>query len=331
MTDTLGLAAGNFLSPTVLCFFLGGFATLVKSDLKIPEAVSSLLTTYLLLAIGLKGGVELSQAHPSELAWPLLATLAVGLLTPLSAMAVARGVGRLSIADAAALGAHYGSVSIVTFIAVTGFLQATGLPFPGYVTALVVLLEVPGLLLSLVIARVLLARCQVEKKHSGLGTVLQEILSGRSLVLLLGGLAIGALCGKEGFARVEPFFGSPFQGVVALFLLEMGLLAARRLREVRKVGVFVLGFATLMPLANACLGLVVSRTAGLPLGAAIVLGTLAASASYIAAPAAVRLALPEANPGIYLNAALTITFPFNLTLGIPLYAALAKTLYEVWP
>ncbi|MCA2959048.1 MAG: sodium-dependent bicarbonate transport family permease [Silvanigrellales bacterium] len=331
MTDTLGLAAGNLLSPAVLCFFLGGIATLAKSDLKIPEAVSSLLTTYLLLAIGLKGGVEISHASASELAWPLVATLAVGLVTPLAAIAVARGLGKLGIADAAALGAHYGSVSIVTFIAVTSFLQATHLPVPGYVTALVVLLEVPGLLLSLVIARFFLSKGQGAAPQSAFGSVLREILSGRSLVLMLGGLAIGALCGKEGFARVEPFFGPPFQGVVALFLLEMGLLAARRLRDLRKVGMFVLSFATLMPVLNACFGIAVARVTGLPLGAAIVLGTLAASASYIAAPAAVRLALPEANPGIYLNAALTVTFPFNLTLGIPLYSALAKMLYEVWP
>jgi uncharacterized protein len=346
MENALSLAQSNLLSPVVLCFALGAVATFVRSDLKIPEAVYSLLTIYLLLSIGLKGGVELSHSSLLEVWKPILAALFLGTITPLVAIGAARAM-RMNIADSAALGAHYGSISVVTFIAVRAFLDAVHAPVSGYVTSLAVVMEIPGILVSLLVAS-LMQRSKALKsgasdsktspallKPRPLGVVVHEILTGRSLVLLLGGLVIGFVSGTPGYARVEPFFGPPFQGAVALFLLEMGMLAARRARDLRKLGasvfVFLLAFGTLVPAVNASLGLLIGHAAGLSLGSATILATLAGSASYIAAPAAVRLALPEANPGLYLNAALTVTFPFNLAIGIPSYYALASFLYEVWP
>ncbi|MEY4064321.1 MAG: hypothetical protein RIR26_529 [Pseudomonadota bacterium] len=319
--DTLSAIQSNLLSPVVLCFVLGCVATWVKSDLRIPESIYSLLTIYLLFALGLKGGVELSQADPALLWKPAFATLVLGILTPLIAYGAARGVGKLSVPDAAALAAHYGSVSVVTFIAVQSFLSAVGISYEGFLSTLVVVLEAPAILVGLLMARL---QEPQEKDAAGLKTVLHEILSGRSMLLLMGGLIIGALSGKQGYARVEPLFGAPFQGVVALFLLEMGIVASKRFRDLKKVGVFVLFFGTLIPLINSFLGIFLGQLSGLSLGGTVILGTLAASASYIAAPAAVRIALPEANPGVYLTSALTVTFPFNLVVGIPLYLKIAQ-------
>lgn len=323
--DTLGTIQTNLLSPVVLCFLLGCFATWLKSDLRIPEQIYSLLTIYLLFALGLKGGVELSHADPNLLWKPALATLGLGLVTPLLAYFVARFFGRMSVTDAAALGAHYGSVSVVTFIATQSFLSSIGINYEGFLSTLVVILEAPAILVSLLLARLKQAG---DSDWKAMRTAFHEIVSGRSLLLLMGGLLIGALSGSEGYKRVEPLFGAPFQGVVALFLLEMGIVASKRFRDLKKVGVFVLLFGTIVPVINSLLGALLGHISGLSFGGTVVLSTLAASASYIAAPAAVRIALPEANPGIYLTAALTITFPFNLVFGIPLYLKIVQTLSE---
>lgn len=326
--DTWSIIQSNVFSPVVLCFFLGCFSTLVKSDLRIPESIYSILTIYLLFALGLKGGVELSATAWADIWRPSLATLTVGCLTPFLSYSVARHIGKLSVADSAALAAHYGSVSVVTFIAIQSFLKALEINFEGFLSTQVVLLEVPAIFISLMIAQ--LAKSN-SSDWSTIRGAIHEILSGRSILLLIGGLVIGALSGTTGYKRVEPFFGAPFQGVVALFLLEMGIVASRRFRDLKHVGVFVLLFGILIPLINAALGIALGHWAGLSLGGTVIMGTLAASASYIAAPAAVRLALPEANPGIYLTSALTITFPFNLIFGIPLYLKLALSLKEILP
>jgi len=320
--DTLNIVQANLLSPVVLCFFLGCIATLVKSDLKIPESVYSLFTIYLLFALGLKGGVELSHTHFSEVLKPALATLLLGIITPLIAFFSARTLGKLSVPDAAALGAHFGSVSVVTFIAAQSFLGSVGILYEGYLSTLVVLLEAPAILLSLLVAR---ARQSDSFDFSSLRRAAHEILTGRSLLLLMGGLVIGALGGQSGYDKVEPLFGSPFQGVVALFLLEMGIIASKRFRDLKKSGVFILLFGTCVPVINGAIGALLGHLSGMTLGGTALLSTLAASASYIAAPAAVRIALPEANPGLYLTATLTVTFPFNLVVGIPLYLRMAET------
>jgi uncharacterized protein len=321
--STLELMQANLLSPVVLAFVLGIVATRVRSDLRFPDELYQALAIYLLLAIGLKGGAALAETPLREFWAPALATLALGCAIPLYSYLIVRRVGRMSVADAAALAAHYGSVSMVTFIAALSFMQLVGTPVEGFLPTLVALLEVPAIVIALVIARLRMAATP-----GGMGEVLHEVLAGKSVLLLVGGLAIGAASGAAGLAKVAPFFVDPFQGALTLFLLEMGMVAARRFRDLRTAGAFLLAFAILMPVFNGVLGVWLGQLAGLSLGGATVLGVMSASASYIAAPAAVRIALPEANPGYYLTAALAVTFPFNLTLGIPLFYGFARWLFS---
>ena len=315
--DALELLRLNLLSPMVLAFFLGVAARLLRSDLAFPEALYTALSIYLLLAIGFKGGVELSKTPLGLLLLPALATLFLGLFRPLSGYFLARrflGVGR---ADAGALAAHYGSVSAVTFLAALTFAQGVGHRPEGFLPTLVALLEVPGIVLALVLA----------KRGSGsLGEAMREVLTGRSVVLLLGGLFMGALSGEAGMERVKPFFVDPFYGVLTLFLMDLGMVAASRLTILRQLGVRLVLFGVGLALVHGALGVYLGHLVGLSVGGATVLGAMAASASYIAAPAAVRIALPEANPSLYLAASLAVTFPFNLVLGIPLYHALAQAI-----
>jgi hypothetical protein len=327
--NTLDLVRANLLSPMVLAFALGVVARLARSDLKLPEGIYAALSIYLLFAIGLKGGVALS-ATPFEEVWlPATAAVAFATIAPFWIYGLARGTGRLSIADAAALAAHYGSVSVVTFTAAIVFLDTLGVAYEGYLPALVALMEIPAIVVALVIARV------QEPPPSGAAPaswreVLHEVLAGRGSVLLIGGLAIGMLTGTSGFSQVAPFFEAPFKGVLVFFLLEMGMVAAGRVGDTRQAGAFLVGFATLVPLIHGVLGALLGWSVGLSPGGSTVLGVLAASASYIAAPVAVRIALPEANPGYYLTATLAITFPFNLAVGIPLYHAIAGLIHSGW-
>lgn len=318
----LELITVNLLSPVVLAFGLGILATLVRSDLKFPEELYTALSIYLLLAIGLKGGAELS-ATPLAAFWrPALATVALGIVTPLTAYIIARRIGGFDVANAAAMGAHYGSVSIVTFLAALSFLAAVDVGVEAFMPTLVAVLEVPAIIVGLAIARLRMG----ETKW---GAIIHEVVAGKSVFLLVGGVALGYLSGHEGLERVAPLFVDPFQGVLVLFLLDMGMLAARRLRDLRTTGVFLLGFSVVVPVVHGALGVALGAWSGLSLGGATVLGVLASSASYIAAPAAVRLALPRANPSFYLTASLGITFPFNITLGIPLYYLFARIMYGV--
>lgn len=323
--DAVELLRANLLSPVVLAFVLGLVATWVKSDLKLPEALYQALSIYLLLAIGIKGGVELSHTPFAEMALPALGALAIGVATPLWCIAILRGLGKFDLANSAAIAAHYGSVSAVTFLAATSFLDAAKEPYEGFVPTLVALLEVPAIVVALLVAR--RARAEAGPGGASWGAALHEVLAGKSIVLLVGGLVIGALSGKQGIEPVAPLFQGLFRGALVLFLLEMGMVAARRLGDLRKVGAFLALFAVLMPLVHAGIGLLVGRACGLSQGGATVLAVLAASSSYIAAPAAVRIALPQANPTWYLTASLGVTFPFNLAIGIPLYHELAQRLY----
>lgn len=315
--ETLDILLTNILSPVVLAFVLGTIATLAKSDLSFPQPLYDALSIYLLLAIGLKGGAALSVTPLATFAGPMAVTILLGMLTPLTSYFVLRRLGKLDRINAAALGAHYGSVSVVTFIAAQSFATLAGASFEGFLPALVALLEVPAIVVALMLVAV-----RSEETNSW-QSALHEVMTGRSIVLLLGGLFMGLLVGKEGMAPVEPFFVAGFQGALTLFLLEMGLVAARRLRDLKTVGPFLIAFGILMPIAHGALGVALGTWAGLSIGGSAVFGAMVSSASYIAAPAAVRIALPEANPTYYLTAALGITFPFNLVLGIPIYFTLA--------
>lgn len=305
------LALQNLISPIVLCFVLGAIARWVKSDFELPDAVYQSLSIYLLLAIGLKGGIAVSQSTFSELIGPAIITLALGIITPLSAFFVMRKFGRLSTTDAAATAAHYGSVSAVTFLAAIEAAKMSGFEPEGYLAALVAILEVPGIIVGLVLAR--------GKGSGNMGKAIHDVLAGKSIFLLIGGLIIGALCGYEKMQAVTPFFITPFKGVLCLFLLELGTVAAGRMRDMSQAGWRLILLGCAIPVVHGCMGTIAASMIGMSPGGAAVLGAMVGSASYIAAPAAVRIALPEASPGIYLTLALGITFPFNLIFGIPLY------------
>jgi uncharacterized protein len=310
--DVLQLAVTNLTTPMVLAFVLGVVAALIRSDLRLPEQVYGLLSIYLLLAIGLKGGIELAETSVGELWRPLLAALALSIITPFVIFAVTRTAGRLSVPDAAALAAHHGSVSVVTFTAATTFLVAANVEYEGFMPTLLAVMEVPAIVVALILAR-------TRAPGGGeLGEALREVVTGRSIVLLLGGLAIGAIVGREGLEPVAPLFVALFPGLLTLFLLEMGIVAAARMGDLRSGGVFLVGFGIAAPLVLGAAGVVAGAASGLSVGGTTLLGVLSASASYIAAPAAVRIALPEANPARYLTSSIAVTFPFNLTIGIPI-------------
>lgn len=334
-------ATANLLSVPILCFALGALAVLVRSDLKLPEQIAAMLSVYLMLAIGLKGGAELSGRSWTELAAPVMTALTLGCAIPLWCYALLRRYCGLSIVDSAALSAHYGSVSAVTFAAVITLLDRQAIPYAGYSAALLAIMEVPAIVVAIVLSGVATLAGGMANKGgtavltvggprydtAGLSNVLTDALSSKSILLLAGGLAIGALCGPTGLAKVKPLFVDLFPGALCLFLLELGRSAACRISDFKGVGVRLTLFAVAMPVVHGCIGILLAYAIGMSQGTAIVFGTLAASASYIAAPAAVRAALPEANPAYYLTCSLAITFPFNIVIGIPLYAALAAAVY----
>jgi len=319
--DAFDLVQANLLSPVVLAFVLGLAATRLRSDLDFPRDLYSALAIYLLLAVGLKGGVSLSVTPASELWKPALATLTLGAATPLWCIWILQHLGRFSRVDAAAIAAHYGSVSVVTFLAASTYLDAAKVEYEGFMPALVALLEVPAIVVALLLAR------RGDASSGSAREALREVLTGKSIVLLVGGTLIGLVSGKSGVAPVAPLFEGLFCGALVLFLLEMGLVTGRRLGDLKRVGSFLILFGVLMPLVHAVLGIGVARLAGMSEGGAALQGVLAASASYIAAPGAVRIALPSANPTYSLTASLAVTFPFNLVVGIPLYHELAQRIY----
>lgn len=314
----------NLVSPVVLCFALGIVARWLKSDLAVPEPIYQGLSIYLLLAIGLKGGSALATTPIGEVWRPALATLGLGVATPVSAYFLMRRPGRLGREDAAAVAAHYGSVSVVTFLASVEAVKRLGGVTEGYLPALVAMLEVPGIVVAL-----LFASGGRDGGGQSWRRALHEVVTGKSIVLLAGGLAIGWACGPEKLKPVEPFFVSAFKGALCVFMIELGLAAGRRLRDAGKAGVRLLLLGCAIPVLHGAAGVVVGTAAGLSPGGASVLGAMAGSASYIAAPAAVRVALPGANPAYYLTLALGITFPFNLAFGIPLFQTLAKALAKL--
>jgi hypothetical protein len=307
------------LDPVILFFILGVAAGVARADLRLPGAIYDFVSTVLLLAIGLKGGVELARDTGGLPLAELGGVVALGLALPLPAYLVARLAGRLPRADAASLAAHYGSVSVGTYAVVIGYLAARSIDYEARAPVWVVLLEVPAILVGILLARGLGGDVAWRK-------LAHELFLGRSVVLLVGGLAIGWASGPEGTAAIQPFFFGLFKGILALFLLEMGLIAASHLPALRRHGLFIVAFGVLMPLFGALVGALLGRALGLSTGGTTVLATIAASASYIAAPAAFRTAVPEANPALSLTASLAVTFPFNIIVGIPLYERLALAL-----
>lgn len=310
------LAVNNLTSPPVLAFALGMVAVFLRSDLRLPDPIHTWLSTYLLLAIGLKGGVALRSVDASDLAGPAAATIVLGILTPVITYAVARRLLGIRPIDAGSLAAHFGSVSVVTFTAAEVFALEAGFDVEGFMASLVALLEVPGIIVALLLVG--------RRGDSDWRAALHEVLTGRSVLLLVGGLVIGGIAPTESFSRVEPFFVDLFTGILVLFLLDMGATAASRLRASRSLRLPVVIAGIVLPVLFGGLALVAGSLVGLSVGGSAVLAAMAASASYIAAPAAVRTALPDADTGLSLGLALGVTFPFNLAIGIPLFTAVAE-------
>ncbi|MBO6919664.1 MAG: sodium-dependent bicarbonate transport family permease [Rhizobiaceae bacterium] len=316
----------NLLSPVILFFILGGLAAFARSDLTIPETLSKTLSLYLMCAIGLKGGVLISNnGFTIDLLFAGTAGLLLSFLLPILAFAILRSFGKLDTTNAAAVSAHYGSVSVVTFITANQVLSDKGMAPAGYMIAVLALMETPA-----IISGLFLAKRGLTLSFQPNSDLMRETLLNGSIVLLTGSFIIGIIIGKDGFAPIAPVFETGFTGLLCLFLLDMGLLAVRRLRNARSLTfrLVILGIA--FPIMNGLIGTIIGAAVGLDAGTTTALAILAASASYIAVPAAMRLALPKADAGLYLAMSLAITFPFNVIIGIPLFNQIAIYMVQLW-
>ncbi|MFY9343200.1 MAG: sodium-dependent bicarbonate transport family permease [Planctomycetota bacterium] len=314
----------NLQNPPILFFLLGLLVPLLRCQLEIPAPVTKLIALYLLWAIGFKGGVELAKSGLDQGA---LATLGAAMLlaaaTPLWVFAITRR--RFGVHDAAALGATYGSVSAVTFLTACALLDRIDVPFGGHMVAAMALMESPAIVVAVLLRRRVLAATG-EAEPVRLGPLLHDALLNGPVLLLLGSLLIGVACGERGYERMRPLCTDLFQGVLVFFLLDLGIMAGGRLAQVGRNARFLVPFAILVPVAHAVIGLGIAWLLGLSSGDGFLLAVLAASASYIAVPAAMRLSVPEAEPSIYVAAALGITFPWNIVFGLPLIESLAKVM-----
>jgi uncharacterized protein len=312
----------SLLNPVVLFFVLGAFAGVVKSDLRVPKDFYHTLSIYLLLSIGIKGGIELY--HTTNPIWgPALGTIALGGVITIIAMYILQKLGRFDRTNAIAIATHYGSVSAVTFAVVLSYLSSKGIFYERYSTVLLVLLEIPAIGVG-----IMLAKMSPGSGRMNIGKLLHEVFLGKTILLLIGGLLIGLVTAYTNNEDINFFFLGLFKGFLAIFMLEMGIVTSERFGDLKKVGLFLLMFGMLMPILSAILGIGVGILTGLSLGGTVVLATMAASASYIAAPAAMKIALPEANTTYYLTSALGITFPFNILIGIPLYHHMAEFIMQ---
>jgi len=312
------IATSNLTSVGVLTFAFGFLAARIKSDVRLPDAIYQFLTVYLLFGIGLKGGHSLKSTSFSELLVPSATTILLGVLIPLMAFYLLRFIKVLSDIDRGSIAAHYGSTSLVTFSAGILFLESNSIFVEGFAPALLTLLEIPGLIVGIYLAS------RKSAVQVSWGVTFKEVLLGKTVLLLIGGLVIGFATTKEGFEKVSPFFTQLLSGFLVLFLLHLGYMAGANFHEVIKVGAPLAIFGILFPILSGALGVIAGSVIGLSVGGATVVGLLCASASYIAAPAAVSVALPQAKAALALTTSIGITFPFNLIVGIPLYYKLAQ-------
>ncbi|MDF3047019.1 MAG: hypothetical protein K0R73_137 [Candidatus Midichloriaceae bacterium] len=322
--ELIHLISQNILSPAMLFFILGVGAGFLKSDLEVPDSISSYLAIYLMMSIGFKGGVAIAntESFGFTLVSAISCGIAVSFLQPFLAYVLLRATTKLDKPTAAAVAAHYGSISMVTFATAAAFLKMNDVAYAGYIVAILALMEAPAILSGLFIAhRASPETCNHRLEEKKLS---REIFTNGAILLLLGAFIIGWITGQGGMDKVEGFFVTPFQGFLCLFLLDMGLLVAKNLHQLKNFNLPLIAFGFYMPTIGATVGLIVSYLIGLDVGTGTLFTVLCASASYIAVPAAMRLALPEAKPAIYLPMSLAITFPFNIAFGIPLYYALAK-------
>ena len=325
------LILSNILNPPVLFFFLGMLAVFVQSDLEIPNPLPKLFSLYLLVAIGFKGGHELFESGLSPLIIStLIAAILMASIVPVYSFFILRI--KLDNYNAAAIAATYGSISAVTFITASSLLDKIGIAYGGHMVAALALMESPAIVVGLILVRVFTKKQaepadEGESSETSWGEVLREAFLNGSVLLLIGSLIIGVLTGGDGWSKVHLFVEKDlFYGALMFFLLDMGLVAARRIQDLRKTGMFLIGFAVLMPITNALIGIAIAKVIGMGQGDALLFSVLCASASYIAVPAAMRMTVPEANPSLYVSMALAITFPFNIIVGIPIYLQTIKLL-----
>jgi uncharacterized protein len=320
LVSSWDLVLSNLVSVGVLAFVFGFIAARIKSDVRVPEQIYQFLSIYLLFGIGLKGGHSLKSVTFEEVFAPAVTTIIVGALIPVFAYLSLRLIRTLSVIDRGSIAAHYGSTSLVTFSAALLFLESNSIFVEGFAPALLTLMEIPGLIVGIYLGS------RTPGSDVKWNETLKEVLLGKTVLLLFGGLFIGAVSSNEGYEKVSPFFIGLLSGLLVLFLLHLGYLAGFNFSEVRKVGKPLIAFGLLFPLIVGVIGVALGGAIGLSVGGATILGVLCASASYIAAPAAVSVALPKANATLALMSSIGVTFPFNLIVGIPVYFKVAEFL-----
>ena len=315
----LNLLLDNLTNPALLFFLLGIIATRLKSDLEIPDNTSKFISLYLLFSIGFKGGQELAHSHfKLEIVWSVIFGISVAILIPLYCFFILKR--KFSIENAGAIAAAYGSVSAVTFVTATTFLEIQKYTFSGHMVAVMALMEAPAIVVGVILMRVYGKKNNDTSKS--LSSVLKHSLTNGSVLLILGSLLIGFLASDQQAMGIKPFTTDIFKGFLAIFLLDMGIVSGKKLDDFLKSGWFATTFALVVPLLNGCVIAVLSQLITTDIGDRFIFAVLAASASYIAVPAAMKIVAPKANPGLFLPMALAVTFPFNITLGFPIYLAI---------
>ncbi|MFC4321659.1 sodium-dependent bicarbonate transport family permease [Litchfieldia salsa] len=308
----------NLLSPMILFFLMGILAVIVNSDLKVPEAFYSGYTMIILFTIGIKGGVELKTVSFFTMLPSIGAALFLSILMLFITYGLLKRVFRFDTTNSLAIAAHYGSVSAVTFVAALGFLEKMGIPYESYISAILVVMEGPAIIGAIILYKLMNKENQTSNP-SGIGHAFKEAFFGKSIFLLIGGIFIGLVASEDGLEKIKPLFGDLFYGILCIFLLHLGMIATQQMKKLKGFRITSFLFAFILPLVGGFIGVTVASLIGMSSGGAFMLGILTASSSYIAAPAAIEQAIPEANPGLYLGSSLGLTLPFNLIIGIPLF------------
>ena len=346
----LELIQSNLLTPIVLFFIFGIIVARIKSDLRIPDAISEFLPIYLLAAIGLHGGIEMRNTGFETMLIPMLVAIGLSLLFTLNHYQILRRLGKFNLFDSYALASTYGAVGAVTFSVGLSFLKNQGVSSEGYLAAILAVLEPVAFILAIFLTNIAVSKQIKEKKKSlgkiqteseiemgisetktNLKQVLHESITGKAIVILLGSIVIGYIIGEEGFSSISIVFDELFTGAIVIFLIEMGIIAGQRLEDIKKVGVFLISFSILMPTFNGVIGVLVATALGLSIGGSVMFGLLLASASFIAAPAVLRHAIPQAKPSLYITSALGITFPYNIIILLPIMFMISSILHNEGP
>ncbi|MCS5527880.1 MAG: sodium-dependent bicarbonate transport family permease [Nitrosopumilus sp.] len=344
--DILQLIQSNLLTPIILFFLFGIIAARIKSDLKIPEAISEFLPIYLLAAIGLHGGLEMRNTGFENMLIPMLVAIGLSLLFTLNHYQILKRLGKFNIFDSYALASTYGAVGAVTFSVGLSFLKNQGVTSEGYLAAVLAVLEPVAFIMAIFLTNMAVSKQIRIKKQSftddsksdidvginetktKLSKILKESVTGKAIVILLGSIVIGYIIGEDGFSSIRIVFDEMFTGAIVIFMIEMGIIAGQRLDDIKKVGLFLTAFAIIMPTFNGIIGVVVATLMGLSLGGSVMFGLLLASASFIAAPAVLRNAIPQANPSLYITSALGITFPYNIIVLLPIMFSVSSLLHN---